>query len=79
MIRNCTIQNGFSMKRFSSFMWEVYGWSNPINFPLSKIENFNNWLHFRLSSSSLILWDDKTEPSFPHQRVGPTELNTYFN
>ena len=57
-----TIQSGFSMKRFSGFISEVYGYSNPINFPLSKIENFNNWLDFRLSFSSPILWDDKTEP-----------------
>ena len=69
MIRHCTIPNGFSIKQFSGFMWEVYGQSNPINFPLSKIENFNNWLHFRLSSSSLILLDDKTEPNFHRQRI----------
>ena len=62
-------------------MSEVYGYSNPINFPLlSKIENFNNWVDLRLSSSSLILWDDKTEPYSQHQRPrGATDLSILIN
>ena len=56
-------------------MSEVYGYSNPINFPLSKIENFNNWPDLILFSSSLILWDDKTEPYFQDGRPrGATDL-----
>ena len=30
-------------------MWGLYSCGNPINFPLTKIGNFNNWLDLRLS------------------------------